>query len=57
MPCPSVVNEYNNGMSGVDLLDQRTAAYMLDRKSSSERYYLRLCFGLMNIAVVNSHVV
>ena len=57
MFCPSVVKEYNNGMGGVDLLDQRTAAYKLDRKSSSGRYYLRLFFDLMDIAAVNSHVV
>ena len=57
VPCPSIVQEYNNGMGGVDLLDQRTAAYKLDRKSSSGCYYLRLFFNLMDIAVVNSHVV
>ena len=57
VPCPSIVKEYNNGMGGVDLLDQRTTAYKLDRKSFSGRYYLRLFFDLMNIAVVNSHVV
>lgn len=55
--CPAIVKEYNAGMGGVDLLDQRTAAYKLDRKASSGRYYLRLFFDLMDIAVVNSHVV
>ena len=44
-------------MGGVDLLDQRTAAYKLDRKSSGGRYYLRLFFDLMDMSVVNSHVV
>ena len=43
-------------VGSVDLLDQRTAAYMLDRKSCG-RYYLRLFFDLMDIAVANSHVV
>ena len=57
VPCPSIVKEYNDGMGSVDLLDQRTAAYKLDRQSSSGRYYLRLFFDLMDIAVVNSHVV
>ena len=57
VPCPSIVKEYNNGMGGVDLLYQRTAAYKLDRKLSSGHCYLRLSFELMNIAVVNSHVV
>ena len=34
VPCPKVVKFYNSSMSGVDLMDQRTAAYRLDRKSS-----------------------
>ena len=55
--CPAIVKECNAGMGGVDLLDQRTAAYKLDRKSSNGRYYLRLFFDLLDIAVVNSHVV
>ena len=56
VPCPSIVKEYNNSMGGVDLLDQRTAAYKSDRISSSGYYYLRLFFDLMDIAVVNSHI-
>ena len=54
VPCPLIVKEYNNGMSGVDLLEQRTAAYKLDRKSSNGPNYLRLFFKLMDNAVVNS---
>ena len=34
VPCPKVVKLYNSSMSGVDLMDQRTGAYRLDRKSS-----------------------
>ena len=55
--CPSIVKEYNSGMGGVDLLDQRTAPYKMYTESSSGRYYLRLFFDFMDIAVVNSHVV
>ena len=40
-------------MGSVDLLDQRAAAYKLDKKSSSGCYY----FEFIDIAVVNSHVV
>ena len=43
-------------MDGVDLLNQKAAAYKLDRKSSGERYYLRLLFDLMDISVVNLHI-
>ena len=44
-------------MGGVDLLDQKVAAYKLDRKCSGGRYYLRLFFDLMDISVVNSHII
>ena len=44
-------------MGGVDLLDQKTAVYRLDRKSSGGRYYLRLFFDLMDMCMVNSHIV
>ena len=55
--CPEVIKDYNSGMGGVDLLDQKTAAYKLDRKSSGGRYYLCLFFDLMDMSVVNSHLV
>ena len=35
-------------MDEVDLMDQRTAAYRLDRKSSV-RFYLRIFFDLLDI--------
>ena len=57
VPCPEIIKDYNSAMGGVDLLDQQTAAYKLDRKSSSGRYYLRLFFDLMDISVVNSHII
>ena len=53
LPCPKVVKLYNSGMGVVDLMDQRTAAYCLERKSSV-RFYLRVFFVLMDIACDNS---
>ena len=53
---PKVVKLYNSGMGGVDFMDQRTAAYRLDWKSSV-RFYLRLFFDLMDIACVNSYLI
>ena len=53
VPCPKVVKLYNSSMCGVDLMNQRTAAYRLDRKSSI-RFYLRIFFDLMDIPCVNS---
>ena len=57
VPCPTLIKDYNSNMGGVDLLDQKTAAYKLDRKSSGGRYYLRLFFDLMDMACVNAHIV
>ena len=57
VPYPEIIKDYNSGMSGVDLLDQKASAYKLDLKCSGGRYYLRLLFDLMDISVVNSHIV
>ena len=57
VPCQEIIKGYNSGMGGVDLLDEKTVAYRLDCKSSSGRYYLRLFFDLMDISVVNSHII
>ena len=53
VPCPKLVKLYYSGMGGVDLMDRRTAAYRLDRKSSV-RFYIRILFDLTDIACVNS---
>ena len=53
VPCRKVFKLYNSGMGVVDLMDQRTAAYCLERKSSV-RFYLRVFFVLMDIACDNS---
>ena len=56
VPCPKVVKLYNSGLGGVDLNDQRTAAYHLDRKPPV-RFYLRIFFDFMDIACVNSYLI
>ena len=53
VPCPKVVKLYNSSMGGVDLMDQPTAAYRLDRKSSV-RFHIHIFFDLMDIPCVNS---
>ena len=58
VPYSEIIKDYNSGMGGVDLLDQKAAAYKLDRKSPGGRYYLRLFFDLMHVlSVVNSHAI
>ena len=31
--CPNIIKLYNNSMGGVDIVDQKTAAYRNDRKT------------------------
>ena len=56
VPCPNVVKFCNSGMGGVDLMDQHTTEYRLDR-ISSVRFYLHIFFDLMNIACANSYLI
>ena len=56
VPCPKVVKLYNSGMGGVDLMDQRTVANCVDRKSFV-RFYPRSFLNLMDIACVNSYLI
>ena len=57
VPCAKVVKLYNSDMGGAmdHLMDQSTAAYHLDRKSSIS-FYLHNFFDLMDIACVNSYL-
>ena len=50
VPCPKVVKLCNSSMGGVEVIDQRTAAYRLVRKSCLI-FYLQIFFDLMDIAV------
>ena len=54
-PCPQPVKRYNKGMGGVDLMNQLTSTYQLDRRSKT-RYYLCLFFDLWDIALVNAYI-
>ena len=53
--CPNI-KMYNASMGGVDVIDQKTAAYRLSRKSKI-RFYWRIFFDLIDIAIVNSYIV
>ena len=46
--CPNIINFYNNNMDGADIMDQKTAAYRLDRKSKYH-FYLRMLFDLIDV--------
>ena len=53
--CPDVIKFYYEVMNEVDLVDQRTAAYHLDKKFNI-RFYLRIFFDLMDGAYANSYI-
>ncbi|KAG0419488.1 hypothetical protein HPB47_004067 [Ixodes persulcatus] len=53
--CPLVVKEYNKAMGGVDLMDQKKVTYEVDRRAKI-KYYLRICFDLLDIGVNNAYI-
>lgn len=55
IPCPKVLNDYNQNMNCVDKLDQNKKSCKIDRKS--KKWWHRIFFHFLDIAVVNSHVV
>ena len=55
VPFSKIVKLYNSSMGGVDLMDQHTAAYRLDRKTSVKSY-LCIFFDLMDVAGRKSSV-
>ena len=50
--CPSVIQEYNQSMGGVDLSDMLISLYRTSFKT--KRWYLKLLFHCVDIAKVNS---
>ena len=56
VPHLDVIKIYNKGMGGVELIDQRTAAYHLNQKSSI-RLFLRTFFNLMDATCASSYIV
>ena len=53
--CPSVVGDYNEHMGGVDKHDMMRQLYGIDRKSY--KWWHRLFFGLLDMAIINAHIV
>ena len=52
--CPDVVKDYNEHMGGVDKHDAARQCYGSDRKST--KWWHRLFFGLLDMALVNAHI-
>ena len=52
IPRPAIVEEYNKSMGGVDLSDMLVALYRTS--IGVKRYYFKIFFHLMDVAVVNS---
>lgn len=53
--CPSVVDDYNRHMGGVDHADQLRTTYGMNRRS--KKWWHRLFWGFMDIAFVNAYVI
>ena len=54
-PCAQLAKGYNKGMEGVDLMDEFTSTYRLDR--SKTLYYLSLFFDFWDMTLVNAYIV
>ena len=54
--CSDDIKIYNKGMGGIALIDQRAAAYHVDRKSII-KLYLCIFFDLMDVACAKSYIV
>ena len=48
-----MIHDYNNGMGGVDLMDQNKQYYEFDRKSKT-KFYLKPFYDLIDISVLNA---
>ena len=53
--CPKSIIDYNNNMGGVNRADQRKENYSVDRKV--KRFWLRIFFNFMNIALSNAFII
>ena len=51
VPCPAIVQEYNQFMGGVDLMDALIALYRIHCRS--KKYYHKLFFHFADVTVVN----
>jgi hypothetical protein len=54
IPCPKIVNTYNQNMGGVDLCDGMTSYYRVCMKT--RKWYRHIFFHLMNLSITNSWV-
>ncbi|ETP52916.1 hypothetical protein F442_02148, partial [Phytophthora nicotianae P10297] len=57
-PCPQLVVDYADGMSGVDVHDQlRLERYSLQKCVAFKKYYKQLFLGIVDMALVNGLIV
>ena len=52
--CPTVIKDYNQFSHGIDLFNQRSSYYNLDRKS--KRNWLRIFIYFLNASIFNSFI-
>ena len=56
MPCyiPSVIDDYNHHMNGVDLADQRRATYTTHQRA--RRNWLAFLYFFLDMSIINAHL-
>ena len=55
VPCPLIIEIYNNFMGGVDLCDMFLALFRIDRRS--KKYYLRIVYYLFSVCCCNAWII
>lgn len=53
--CPLLISDYNRMMGGVDLADQKTAVYDMNRKS--RKWWKKVFFKILMLCVVNAWII
>ena len=56
MQCPSVINEYNQSMGGVDRQDQLRQYYALEKCCRTKFWPFKLFLGLLGIVLANAFI-
>ena len=53
MKQPMVIHDYNHGMGGIDVFDQRAAAFRIQCRAL--KYYKSIVFDFIDVIILNSH--
>ena len=56
LPCPSIIDDYNQYMGGVDLIDQHLSYYTMTKRRSL-KWWKKVFWRLIDITIVNAWII